>query len=223
MQGSQSLDPYLCSSFPIFIACWIVTAASILHWNTQLSTCVSMTQDAICIFIPKDDILFSLSPESLCNLKQSFIGHSDTSVRYTSFQLTQPLSTACDQKASKSSLLAGNSQVLCDYSVCRMHKTNMIAAVQILLDIWGQLLNDPSPHVRVDTHPLRALPPDVTRITCRQFSKENGTQKSWCFIQLLSPFSTKILYKFRICPTQSSCPLRFILFHFIAIRQFGKE
>jgi hypothetical protein len=107
--------------------------------------------------------------------------------------------------------------------VCRMHKTNMIAAVHILLDIWGQLLTDPSPHVRVDTRPLRAPPPDVTRITCGQFTKENGTQKSWCFTQLLSFFSTKILYKFHICRTQSRCPVHFTLFHFVTIRQFGKE
>jgi len=106
---------------------------------------------------------------------------------------------------------------------CRMHKTNMIAAVHILLDIRGQLLSDPSPHVRVDTRPLRALPPDVTRITCRQFTKENGTQNSRCFTDLPSFFSIKILYKFHICPTQSRCPVHFTLFHYITIRQFGKE
>jgi hypothetical protein len=202
MQGSQSLDPYPPQFFPNFITCWIVTAASKLHWNTQLSTCVSMArEDGICIIIPKDDIVFSLSPETLCNLKHDVI--SDI----VNPQFDKPLSKwyslfqqlAIKQPQDRYSL-QGILKFPMNTHVCRMHETNMIAAVHILLDIWGQLLSDPSPHVRVDTSPLRALPPDVTRITCRQFTKENGTQKSWYFIHLPSFFLLKFCINFTYIP-----------------------
>ena len=183
-----------------------------------------MTQDGICILIPKDDTLFSISPETLCNLKHKTI--SDLVIPQFDIPLSKWHSVfqqLAIKKPQNRHSLQGILKFCMTTHVCRMQETNMIAAVQILLDIWGQLLSDPSPHVLVDTHPLRALPPDVTRITCRQFTKENGTQKSWCFTHLPSFFSTKILYKFHIYPTHSRCSVHFTLFHFITIRQFGKE
>ena len=151
-----------------------------------------MTQDGICILTPKDDILFSLSPETLCNLKHKVI--SDIVIP----QFDIPLSKWCNlfqqlaiKKPQNRHSLQGILKFSVTTQVCSMHKINMIATVHILLDIWGQLLSDPSPHVRVDILPLRALPPDVTRITCRQFTKENGTEKSWHFTHLSSFFPLK--------------------------------
>lgn len=166
--------------------------------------------------------MFDLSPETLCNLKQSYIVHCDPSIRYTSSKWRSHFQQLAIKKPQNRHSLQGILKFSMNTQVCRMHKTNMITAVHILLDIWGQLLSDPSPHVRVDTRPLRALPPDVTRITCRQFTKENGTQNR-DFYPLTLIFSTKILCKCHVFPPQSRWPVHFTLFHFITIRHTGKE
>lgn len=172
-----------------------------------------MTQDGISILIPKDDILFCLSPDTLCNFKHKVI--SDIVIPQFDIPLSKwprRFQQLAIKKPHNRQSLQGIPKFSMTTQVCRMHKTNMIAAVHILLDIWGQLLSDPSPHVRVDTRQLRALPPDVTRITCSQFTKENGTPKSSRFTQISSFFPLKFSLNFTYVPHRADALFTLLYF-----------